>query len=62
MNTGNKQRCLVHWKIRIRRNMNDDKGRDKMHGFIEQGSGQSNGRKRWKQASHGIFSICMYGY
>lgn len=42
--------------------MNDDKGRDKMHGFAEQGSGQSNGRKRWKQASHGIFSICMYGY
>lgn len=38
-----KHKCLAHWKIRIR-NINDDKGINKMHALTKQNRGQSDGR------------------
>lgn len=45
MNTLSKHKWLAQWKRRIRGNISDDKGIDKMHGFTKQHWGESHGRE-----------------
>lgn len=42
MNAGGEHKCLAHSKTGIRRNICNDKGINKMHGFTKQDWGESH--------------------